>query len=474
MKAIIRPLFLILITAASSAFAFEAGEGVVDISPPVGTALGGFHYGVVELPPAGTPAAPGAQPSPPAPAGAADAPKAYKTVPRLSTGISTVPEVRALVLKRGEAVAAIISFDMLNVSFGMVQRVQAAVEKKCGIPASHVHISASHSHSMPSIAFNRHWGDNNPAYEATVEAAMLQAVEKAKSDLAPATLRVGSAAVVGGNHNRTLRSGEKQRTDDEFNADSTDADRWLDTKLRLLAIERKDRPALLWYNFSAHCTAVRGALAGADWPGLVQKLVREERKLSPAFLQGHIGDVEPMKADDTARAVADAIYKALETAQPVAVDTLCVETQSFGLSLDIETFKKQVAQKTPFPGGKPPDVTYAQDWYDTFASHYDLTRTTLPIILSAIRLGDVALLFHPAELYSYYGLAMQRGSPFKNTFVIGYADGYVGYLPDPKAYERGEYAASTVPTILNYPPFTPNAAREMAAAAIDLLKKLDK
>ena len=84
----------------------------------------------------------------------------------------------------------------------------------------------------------------------------------------------------------------------------------------------------------------------------------------------------------------------------------------------------------------------------------------------------LALVFHPSELYSYYGLAIDRGSPFRHTLVIGYADGYIGYLPDPKAFERREYAAITVPRILNYPPFTPTAAQRLADEAIDLVEGL--
>ncbi len=127
-----------------------------------------------------------------------------------------------------------------------------------------------------------------------VEAAILSAVTNAHADLTPATLRTGSASVIGGKHNRTERP-EKVKTNAEFNADSTDADRWLDTQLKVLVIERKDRPAVLWYHFSAHCTASGSmrSLAGADWPGAVQKIVRDEKKFSPAFLQGHIGDVAP-------------------------------------------------------------------------------------------------------------------------------------------------------------------------------------
>lgn len=428
-------------SSVSAGAALEAGEGVVDISPPLGTPLGGYRY--------------------------RDPAK-----PRVSTGIGVPPEARALVLRREKTTVAIISLDMLNVSFAMTRKVQEAVEKQTGIPAAHVRICATHSHTMPSIAFNRHWGDNDRAYEATVEKALIQAVRQALSDLAPAELRVGSALVIGGNRNRTLVGTEKARTETAFDKDATDAERWLDTKLRLLVLERKDRPALVWYHFSAHPTALGGStLAGAEWPGLVQRMLRNERKLSPSYLQGHIGDVAPIGSEPTARAVVDAIVKALDNAKTVTVDQLRVETRAFGLALDIDNFKQQIARLKPDAEAGKLDA-YNKDWYDNFASKYDLEKKQLPITLAAVRIGSVGMLFHPAELYSYYGLAIQRDSPLAYTFVVGYADGYVGYLVDPKAYQRGEYAARMVPTILNYPPFTPNAAREMTQAAVELLRKI--
>ena len=82
------------------------------------------------------------------------------------------------------------------------------------------------------------------------------------------------------------------------------------------------------------------------------------------------------------------------------------------------------------------------------------------------------MLFHPAELYSCYGLAIRRDSPVADTLVVGYTDGIIGYLPDPKAYKAGEYAAIVVPKILDYPPFTPTAARQFTAAAMAMLKTL--
>ena len=52
----------------------------------------------------------------------------------------------------------------------------------------------------------------------------------------------------------------------------------------------------------------------------------------------------------------------------------------------------------------------------------------LPI--SVTQLGEVGLLFHLAELYSYYGLEIRRDSPFEHTLVIGYTDDFIGYRPE--------------------------------------------
>ena len=166
------------ILASETSAPLLVGEGVVDISPPLGTALGGFHY-------------------------------SDPTRPRVTTAIHYPPEVRALVLSRNEMAMAIISFDMLNVSFEMVRDVQQRIESQLGIPARQVRICATHAHSMPSIAFNRHWGDNNPDYEKTVAESMVQATRLALQDQSPTRLFAGTARAVGANVNRTVRSGAR-------------------------------------------------------------------------------------------------------------------------------------------------------------------------------------------------------------------------------------------------------------------------
>ena len=183
------------VSAAEASAPLLVGEGVVDISPPLGTALGGFHY-------------------------------SDPTRPRVATAIHYPPEVRALVLSRSKVSMAIISFDMLNVSFAMVRDVQTRIKSQLGIPATHVRICATHAHSMPSIAFNRHWGANNPEYEETVARAMVKAVQLALKAQATTRRFAGTARAGGANVNRTVRSGARSAA--EFTAESTEKDRWVD------------------------------------------------------------------------------------------------------------------------------------------------------------------------------------------------------------------------------------------------------
>ena len=100
----------------------------------------------------------------------------------------------------------------------------------------------------------------------------------------------------------------------------------------------------------------------------------------------------------------------------------------------------------------------------------DPNQTTYPVPIGAMRIGELGLAFHPAELYSVYGLQIRRDSPFENTLVIGYADDIIGYAPDPKAYADGEYAAVVVPKILDLVPYTPTATRELTKACVGLLE----
>jgi neutral ceramidase len=427
---------------------FSAGEGVVDITPPLGIEMGGFHR------------PPGQE--------------------RRIREVRQPCAVRALVLAQGDTRAAVCSLDVAAVGDAMASRIRAEVSRRTGIPADNVRICATHTHSMPAFCFLRQWGAVPVEFMAAVEQRTVEAVRLALADLAPAELSLGKCRVEGGNHNRTART---FKTDAAFGASSTDAERWLDTTLHALLFSRTGgKRTLLWYHFSAHAVCFADEAAGPDWPGTVARKIRETEKLDASFLSGHCGDVNPGDGRDwrgeihqTTAAIRPALQKAIHAVKPVKVDRLRTVRESFRVPFDMELFRRWLTAYREKPaqctGSEWVDAGFAADWYRGNATRRS-SETHLPITTSALALGPVGFYFHPAELYSYYGLAIRRGSPFADTLSVGYTDGIIGYLTDPNAYKAGEYAAMVVPKILDYPPFTPDAASRLTDSAGVLLRRV--
>jgi hypothetical protein len=83
--------------------------------------------------------------------------------------------------------------------------------------------------------------------------------------------------------------------------------------------------------------------------------------------------------------------------------------------------------------------------------------------MAVVVIGRDAWLHLPVELFSSLALEIRAASPFRRTRVIGYADGYLGYVVDAEADRAGGYeAASSL--------FDQTGARSIVDASLDLLR----
>ena len=427
---------------------FEAGEGVADITPPLGVELAGFHKPVGQE--------------------------------RVATGVRQPTSVRALVIKTARERAAIVTLDVLGFAQDFARRLQKRIARETKIPEKNVRICATHTHSAPSLMPLLQWGAVSKSYNDLVESRATEAVVLAEKDLAAADLYIGKERVASANYNRTTKA---WKTDKEFIKESNDQERWLDTMLHALYFQREPpRRSLVWYQFSAHPVCYADGLAGPDWPGLVAKKMEARDGLVPAYLQGHCGDVNPGESGrGDAEKVSDAVYAALHHAvghsQHVPFERIQIASQSHDLQFDLDVFKRQLDEYRRDPSactkGEWVDAGFAKAWFEQ-ASKWNLRKKTYAAPISAMRFGDLALVFHPSELYSVYGLAIRRDSPFENTIVIGYADDMVGYVTDPAAYEKREYAAIVVPRLVGLPPFKPDTGPNLTKALLQLLSSIAK
>lgn len=425
-----------------------AGEGTIDITPPVGAVLAGFHY------------APGKE--------------------RRATGARMPSHARALYLKHKDVATIIFSVDVIGFSRALCERIAREVAAAAEVPEGHVLVTATHTHSAPSLVHLLQWGEVSTEYAETVVAACVAAAKTARADAAQADFYFGAQPVVGGNMNRTVKT---WKTDAEFGPNATDKERWLDTLLQVLYFQRADgKDSLAWYHFSAHPVCYQDTETGPDWPGIVAAKIKQANGVVPSFLQGHIGDVNPGDGtkwigdpEPTAVAIGLALHHAMNHSEFVEIDALHVVRSEAVLPYDLKRFQEDLAYYRDHAdrctGDVWVDAVFAKAWHDN-AQKWDLKRGSMNAPLAALRLGPVALLFHPGELYSYYGLKLRTGSSFKHTLAVGLCGDEVGYLTDPAAYENKEYAALVVPKILEVPPFAVEAAEVLTGAAIELTRKV--
>jgi hypothetical protein len=59
----------------------------------------------------------------------------------------------------------------------------------------------------------------------------------------------------------------------------------------------------------------------------------------------------------------------------------------------------------------------------------DLGSEPVHCEIQALRLGEALIVAVPGELFCQFGLDLKAASPAPITFIAGYANGYVGYLP---------------------------------------------
>jgi hypothetical protein len=399
-------------------------------------------------------------------------------MPRRYTGVRQAAEGRCVVLRAGDQSAVIISLDLLAVGKDFVRELQADIERETKIPAGHIRVCATHTHSMPTFKPLRMHGDVPTDFMTRVRQRLVRGVRDACDDMTPATLEVGWARAEGANFNRTSKT---WKIDAEFDEALVERDRWIDTMVHTLHF-RRAQGDLLIYHFSAHPVVYRDDPgAGPDWPGLVNRIVAQKYKATPCFLQGHCGDVNPGDGKtflgdprDVSARIAEAIDKALSGARKVEVAELTIRSALFDFNLDLDRFNRDCAafdsnpEKTISQPGWFKNLAFAKDWR-AWAKTWDPKQTAYAAPLSVLRLGDVALAFHPGELYSGYGLYARNRSPFRTTLVVGYCDDLVGYLPDPRAFAADEYAAVTAPKILQLPPFTPQTASAMSRHLVRML-----
>lgn len=196
----------------------------------------------------------------------------------------------------------------------------------------------------------------------------------------------------------------------------------------------------------------------ADWPGATRRALAQATPVV-AFLQGAAGDVSP-RFVRRSRDLGEVARLGNRLAEPVSRDlphAIRVRAEPPRLHRTTVTLPTRTLPSR-HEGG---DCLGAR-------GQLALMEAGLPsemeLPLSVVTLGDLAWVHLPVELFAALGARIARHSPFPTTRVIGYTDGYFGYVADRQAHDDGAYEAR-----MSY--FAPETADTLVEAALGLLRE---
>jgi hypothetical protein len=389
----------------------------------------------------------------------------------------------ALVLEHGGERLALVSCDLICIDAGVADPAKARIQEQTGIPPERVLICATHTHTGPEIRKGSvvprmdEWVDTLPEKIA-------QAVNEAAEGMFTATLRPNRAQADGLAWNRLWRVTDGRevfgRPEDAIGpAGPTDPE-----LVTVGVVDEDNRLRAFVANFALHVDVIGGGSAkfiSADWPGELKRAIQGVygEEVVTVFLQGTCGDINhwphdpthlptggPQKATQIGRALAGAAMYSTERAEPLSELSLAgaIEVVPIPYYTRDEKLLAEVAglkQQESLGDFERYLVKRTEEW------PYDGQLADVPI--QCLRIGDIAIVGLPAEVFVRIGLEIKHFSPAAYTMVVELANARAtGYVPTTDQAERGAYGAK--PILSRW--LCSDAGRRMADAAQVMLRRL--
>jgi hypothetical protein len=354
--------------------------------------------------------------------------------------------VRAIVLDDGAAQAALVAWESLFVPDAVWEETSNRVSAETGIAADRLLLSAVHDHGAPSLVTSAQATPEQRAYVTAIESAAVEAVRRAKAQLQPARLGIGTTTAYV-----------------NVNRDESSAGRglWLGfneqgPSSKTVTVMRLDdltgKPIAFWINYAVHAVVmgsenyqITGDIAGAtsrfveqhylgtDKPrsdaGMRVRLRPEERTtgdgMVAAWTSGAAGDQNPVSmasgedftlVDSLGKVLGEAVLRAASNVQTVTDATI------------------RGAQKVATCPGRRVEPG------PTPRAEYKFNDTDpVNIRLSLLTINDIALAGVSGEVFTAIAQRLQRELPIAHTVMVTHTNGSSGYIPSDAAFEPVGY-----------------------------------
>jgi hypothetical protein len=423
----------------------RAGAACLDITPPLGTPLGGFNN------------------------------------VRWALAIHDPLYVRAFALERDGAGVAVAVCDLIGAKRPYWDRAKERIARETGLSPDRVLISCTHTHTGPQT-----W-DNDPYMDLLI-GRVADAVRLAweQREAAEVGWGRGSEARVAFNRRYRMRDSTVQTNPGVGNPDIAGPAAPIDPEVGVLGLRRPNGGGTigLLANYALHYVGAGYRHVSADYFGYFSTLIQRLRGESfvAALSNGAAGDINNIdclggvgpqitRTEEGERAWSSgqswalpeqtdsARYRHTERVAGLIAAAALWAWNGMGFLPDAPlgaAMTELTLQPRPLP--TEAERTRARELQrrqnageQLLLGEVQYLRRNLnppaappaPIVtwVQALRIGDLALVGVPGELLVELGLDIKARSPFAQTMVMYLANDSIGYIPGRSAFEGGGYEA---------------------------------
>jgi hypothetical protein len=377
------------------------------------------------------------------------------------TGVHDELFARALALENGPTTLVFINSDLMAIDAELVRLAREAITRATGIPAGRILACCAHNHSAPSYYQKTAIGqdDAEPSLKKFLAKQFADVAIEAVHGLVPARAGFAAGHLGGATRNR------QQRND------------LVDPQVGVLRVEEREgrKTIATLFNFTGHPVILGSSnlLLSGEYPGAAARAVENLLGGVALFTQGACGDVTVHRSGDpfleierVGRTLAGEVIKTsglvhLEEDLPLKAASKTITLPARVLpavdeakqALAAGTARLEDARKQ---NAAPAVISLLEDKNrvlsmalvraQAVADDPSKKETELKAEVQVFEVGNATFAAIPGELFVEYALEIrarvkqETGQAF---CLVGYANGYLGYIVTPRAMETGGYEAST-------------------------------
>ncbi len=384
-------------------------------------------------------------------------------------------QARAAVFDNGADQLGFIQLDLLSIRGTQVNQIRQRLIAEYGFPGERVMVAATHNHAGPAVA---KLGDvaRDEAYTAELLVNRCVAVfGAALRNRAEAEAGFGCGIETGLAFNRRMimRDGTV-KTQVAISPDALCLEGPTDPEVGLLAARGKDGRLLgCLVNFACHPVHHGGEkVFSAGYPGVLAGIMKKRGCPVTLFMNGACGNLIHYDL------LNPGVSHSMQTLGARLADRATIMLAELGwrdrVAMRAASKTLQLPFRNPAEAEIKGTIRGAQRFVDPRIYDRGMpalcekirARKTNPAEVQVLFMDEYAWVGIPAEYFVEHGLRIkEKGHPIR-AWIVGHANGMLGYVPTRQAFERGGYET----TFAGSSQMAPETGDLLAEAAIGLIK----